>query len=71
VYGERTVYRIDEQHRMRPIAVERVGETRLADGTTEVLVRSDALQPGTEIVTTQLPNAIDGLLIRIAGENAQ
>jgi len=34
-----------------------------------VLVRSPQLQAGGRIITTQLPNAIDGLLVRVAVDN--
>jgi RND family efflux transporter MFP subunit len=69
IYGTDRVYRMDEQNRMRGIRVERVGEMRTADGLTRVLVRADGLKPGERIVTTQLPNAIDGLLVREASDN--
>jgi len=68
VYGTETIYRLDENSRMRPIRIERVGERRLESGKTEVLVRAADLAAGERIVTTQLPNAIDGLLVRIAGD---
>lgn len=71
VYGSNTVYRVDDQDRMRPIAVERVGEARTDQGNTRVLVRSPELASGTGVVTTQLPNAIDGLLVRVAGDRRQ
>lgn len=68
VYGSDRVYRMDEQNRMRPIRVERVGEMPVGNGLTRVLVRSPELVLGTPVITTQLPNAIDGLLVRLAGE---
>jgi len=51
---------------MRTLQVERVGEQRGLDGSTRVLVRSPELQPGDKIVITQLPNAMDGLRVRVA-----
>ena len=45
--------------------VERVGEMRTSEQGTRVLVRSDRLSPGTRVITTQLPNALDGLLVRV------
>lgn len=62
-YGDR-VYRIDADNRMRALRVERVGETRNADGSL-VLIRTDELNAGDRIISTQLPNAIDGLLVRL------
>ena len=66
IYGTDLVYRIDDQSRMRGVRVERIGKTRTKDGTTRVLVKSEGLKEGTRVITTQLPNAIDGLLVRQA-----
>jgi len=66
IYGSDTIYRLDPENRMRPIKVERVGETRQATGTSLVLVRSSQLADGDQIIVTQLPNAVDGLLVREA-----
>ena len=53
---------------MRPQRVERVGEWHDPDGNVRVLVRAVDLPDGTRVVTTQLPAALDGLLVRVAGE---
>jgi len=66
IYGTDRVYRMDSENRMRGVRIQRVGEMRTADGLTRVLVRGDNLPPGTQIIATQLPNAIDGLLVRVA-----
>ena len=66
IYGTDRIYRIDEQSRMRGVRVQRVGKTRTEDGSTLVLVRSEQLKQGMQVITTQLPNAIDGLLVRQA-----
>lgn len=63
MYGTGRVYTIDAENRMRPVSVDRVGEWRDADGNALVLIRSEALGEGDTIVTTQLPNALDGLLV--------
>jgi multidrug resistance efflux pump len=65
IYGTDRVYLVDDQSRMRGQRVERVGELRLEDGTTRVLVRAAGLAEGAMVVTTQLPNALDGLLVRV------
>lgn len=70
VYGTEFVYRIDEQNRIRPLRIQRVGETRLESGESRVLVRSTELQEGMRVITTQLPNALDGLLVRVAESDA-
>lgn len=66
LYGTDRVYRIDAQSRLEPIPVERVGQRLGDDGETQILVRSEALQAGDRIITTQLPNAIAGLLVEVA-----
>jgi multidrug resistance efflux pump len=63
LYGTDRVYRVDDDSRMRAVPVERVGEARNGEGSL-VLVRSDELEPGDPVISTQLPNAIDGLLVR-------
>ena len=64
IYGTDRVYLVDEQSRMRPYHVERIGEIVQGDGDTRVLVRARDLPAGATVVTTQLPNALDGLLVR-------
>ena len=66
IYGTDRVYTIDGESRMRPVRVERVGETRSGGGGSLVLIRADVLKPDDRIITTQLPNALDGLLVRVA-----
>ena len=65
VYGTNRIYRLDGD-RMHSLDVERVGERRSTDGSGRVLVRSPELQSGDRIVVTQLPNAMDGLRVRVA-----
>lgn len=64
IYGTDRVYLVDDQSRMRPLRVERVGETRLDGGQTRVLVRAADLPVDARVIVTQLPNALDGLLVR-------
>ncbi len=66
IYGTDKVYVLDAESRMRQQRVERVGEQRLSENETRVLVRSTQLSANSKVITTQLPNAIDGLLIRVA-----
>ena len=70
VYGTNRIYRLDGE-RMQSLQIERIGERRGADGGSRVLVRGAQLQPGDRIVITQLPNAMDGLRVKVAGESAQ
>lgn len=64
VYGTKRIYRL-EGERMRALEVTRVGEQHKAEGA-RVLVRSSELQPGDRVVVTQLPNAMDGLRVKVA-----
>ena len=66
LYGVDRVYVVDGESRLRPIAVRRIGETRVADGSMRVLIEAPSLESGAQLVTTQLPNALDGLLVKIA-----
>ncbi len=54
------------EYRLEAITIERVGETRSADGQHRILVRSKAIGAGRKIITTQLPRAISGLLVEPA-----
>ena len=62
LYENRRIYAVVEQ-RLQPIQVQRVGEARDPDGNYRVLVSSRQLSTRDEIVTTQLPGAMAGLLV--------
>lgn len=66
VYGTDRVYVVDAAGRMRARTVRRVGEWFGPDGESRVLVEAPALETGERVVTTQLPNAIDGLLVQVS-----
>ncbi len=65
IYENDRVYRVDD-NRLDAIAIERVGELLTPDGELRVLVRSPRLDDGTRIITTQLPQAISGMLVEPA-----
>lgn len=65
LYGTDRVYKLNED-RMRVATVVRVGEAPLATGEKRVLVRSPDLEEGDRVIVTQLPNAIEGLKVRVA-----
>ena len=48
--------------RLQGVTVQRVGELRV-DGESRVLLRSNQIAPGDTVMTTHLPNAIDGLAV--------
>ncbi len=62
LYGMNTVYRVTDD-RLETLTIEKVGERLLADGRQQLLIRSLALNNGDRLITTQLPNAISGLLV--------
>ncbi|MGF1616045.1 MAG: efflux RND transporter periplasmic adaptor subunit [Gammaproteobacteria bacterium] len=62
LYGRNRIYRLAED-RMRALQVERVGEWRDAVGREFVLIHSPSLRSQDRVVTTRLPNAVDGLLV--------
>lgn len=67
LYGSNSVYLMTEEHRMRRLNVERLGEVSAADGERFVLVSSPELKAGQSLITTHLPNAMGGLRVQLAG----
>ncbi|HEC85197.1 MAG TPA: HlyD family efflux transporter periplasmic adaptor subunit [Thioploca sp.] len=68
VYGTNRIYKLKDG-RMKRLTVERVGEQVTADGKSHILVRSSKLQQGDQVIITQLPNAMEGLKVRLAFKN--
>lgn len=64
LYGTDRIYRIIDS-RLDPVTVTRAGQLTSSEGSSKVLVQSDALEPGQQVITTQLPNAIAGLLVDV------
>ncbi|MFP4244651.1 MAG: efflux RND transporter periplasmic adaptor subunit [Ectothiorhodospira sp.] len=67
LHGMDRVYRV-EDGRMRGVNVQRVGEWIDPNGETRILVSGPGLEAGDRIVTTRLPNAMDGLRVHVAGD---
>ncbi|WP_455221728.1 efflux RND transporter periplasmic adaptor subunit [Kaarinaea lacus] len=65
LYGSDRIYRLVGE-RMAALSIERVGEMQTKDGSNLVIVKSPEIKAGDKIITTQLPNAIDGLLVKVA-----
>lgn len=63
LYGLDTVYKINKGL-LQSVRIDKVGEQQGADGEKLLLIHSDQLQAGDQLVATQLPNAIDGLRVR-------
>lgn len=66
LYGTDRVFVLDGE-RMRSVEVERLGESRGDDGRDRVILRSPELKPADRLIVTHLPNAIDGLKVKVAG----
>ena len=62
IYENNRIYTVQDS-RLQAQSVERVGEFRAADGSYKILVRGSSLTNTSEVVTTQLPKAITGLLV--------
>jgi multidrug efflux pump subunit AcrA (membrane-fusion protein) len=64
VYGGDRLY-VVEDGRLRAIDVEGLGGQVGSDGMERLLVRSPALEVGDLLVTTHMPNAVDGLKVEV------
>jgi multidrug efflux pump subunit AcrA (membrane-fusion protein) len=64
VYGTNRIYKLVDG-RMQGLAVERVGEQVMSSGESTILVRSAELIAGDQVIVTQLPNAMDGLKVKL------
>jgi len=67
IYGTNRIYKLVNK-RMKRLTVERVGEQILSSGKSQLLVRSPALQKGSQVIITQLPMAQNGLKVRLDSE---
>lgn len=63
LYHENTVYRISEG-RLEPVPVTIIGD-RFEAGSQQLLVQSQALEDGDQVLVTQLPNALRGLKVEV------
>ncbi|NKC01445.1 MAG: hypothetical protein GKR90_23510 [Pseudomonadales bacterium] len=67
IYGSERVFKVINS-RLVSVPIERVGESETEEGF-RLLVRSNGIAEGEAIITTQLPRAIDGLLVSVANED--
>ncbi len=65
VYGNNRVFLLRDG-RMHGVTVEAVGHLTSADGSEALLIRNDAIERGSQIIVTHLPNALDGLKVQLA-----
>jgi len=66
IYGTDRIYRV-ENERLVAVKVEKLGG-QYRDGRQFVLVSSDSLKPGDDIITTQLPLAVNGLKVEVRNQ---
>ncbi|MFN3234122.1 MAG: efflux RND transporter periplasmic adaptor subunit [Gammaproteobacteria bacterium] len=64
LYGKNTIYKIVDNHLER-IPVENFGNYTDKNQKTFIIIKSDHLKTGDEILSTHLPNAIHGLSVTI------
>ena len=63
IYGTNRIYRVEDD-RLLALAVEKIGR-QYREGKQFILVRDEKLQAGNEIITTQLPHAVNGLKVTV------
>ena len=68
IYDGNKIYRVIDE-RLQSIRIERIGEYQSPTDGYQILVRGEAIAAQDLIITTQLPRAINGLLVDLA--NAQ
>lgn len=68
IYDSERIFKVVED-RLVGIPVRRVGEYESEDAGFRLLISTDEIAAGEPIITTQLPRAIDGLLVAIANES--
>ncbi|WP_290653428.1 HlyD family efflux transporter periplasmic adaptor subunit, partial [Aquisalimonas sp.] len=64
LYDAGRIYRVRDE-RMEAVDVQRLGQARQADGRRGVLLRAPGLEPGDQVVSTQIPQALDGLRVQV------
>ena len=72
IYGNSRIY-LNRANRLIGIDVETIGQYQNIDGManteTQLLIRSESIKSGDQIVVTHLPNAVTGLKVRTAEKN--
>ena len=64
IYGNSRIYLLKED-RLQAVNVEPVGQYLRPDGSAALLIRSAKVSDNDQIVVTHLPNAVDGLKVRL------
>ena len=66
LYGADSVYLMTDDQRLKRIKVNRIGEAQSHNGERRLLISAEQLTPGTQLITTHLPNAVTGLKVEVA-----
>jgi hypothetical protein len=66
IYGTDRVFRIRDE-RLESLVVQPIGYHYQDGAQDKVLVSSDTINDGDQIITTQLPKAINGLKVTLQG----
>ena len=66
IYGYDRIYVVKDS-RLSATQVNRVGRFQKADGSEWIIINGDNLIPEQQVITTQLPNAVSGLKVKIRG----
>lgn len=64
IYGGNRIYKLHEE-RMKAVLIEHLGERVTSEGQSWLLVNSRDLKEGDWVITTQLPNAMEGLKVQV------
>lgn len=67
-YGQNRIYLV-EKGTLISRTVTRLGTLQSPDGQLRILISSDGIGDNSQILTTQLPNAITGLPVRVVNES--
>ncbi len=68
IYGNSRIF-ILQQGRMKSLDVESVGQYEDEAGRSWVLLRNDSIEPGSKVIVTHLPNAVDGLKVKLVSKS--
>ncbi|PCJ31238.1 MAG: secretion protein HlyD [Moraxellaceae bacterium] len=70
IYGQDKMYTVHDSI-LQSHRIHRLGSTTLGDGAPAFLIRSDDIAEGSDILITQVPNAISGMKVQIIEPAAQ
>ncbi len=68
IYNDNMVYRV-KQGVLQGVPVRLLGRNTSVEGKFRVLIHSDALQVGDQVMITHLPDAVSGLKVRVIKSN--